>query len=224
MVIERIPIPTIQPFPAHPKTPQLTPLSPPRFYVNTYTKKSHWDKPTEPARPPQADGAPGGPPPTYSPGDSSHNPATGDTKVNPYDNHNNGSNSPYINHNTKPGSTHTTEDEDARLARQLQAEEDARARSVGGGASPYGQQPQYQQQQGGHSPFPGQLPPRPDTLDRGKSGGSGFLGKLLVKKTGAGGSSGGGLGGIMGGHQQQHYGGYPPQQQQYGGYPQQQQQ
>ncbi|KAK4130925.1 hypothetical protein BT67DRAFT_205987 [Trichocladium antarcticum] len=193
------------------------------FYVNIYTKKSQWDKPTEPARPPQADGgAPaGGAPPSYTPGgSSSHNPPTGDAKTNPYDSHatsNRNSNNPYINHSTKPGSAHTHEDEDARLARQLQAEEDARAR----GASPYGGQQHSQQ----HSPFPGQLPPRPDALDRGKNsssgGAGGFLGKLLGKKPGAGGylpQHGGGAGYHP---QQQQYGGYPQpqQQQQYGGYP-----
>jgi hypothetical protein len=33
------------------------------FYINTVTKKSQWDKPTEPVYPPQTDGAPEAPPP-----------------------------------------------------------------------------------------------------------------------------------------------------------------
>ena len=40
---------------------------PPRFYVNSYTKKSQWDKPTAPAVDPNAE-APAGPPPGDSPG------------------------------------------------------------------------------------------------------------------------------------------------------------
>ena len=39
-----------------------------RFYVNTFTKKSQWDKPTAPARPLEDDDGPPGPPPSYSPG------------------------------------------------------------------------------------------------------------------------------------------------------------
>ncbi|KAK8084070.1 hypothetical protein PG996_002851 [Apiospora saccharicola] len=34
------------------------------FYVNTYTKKSQWDKPTAPAEDPNAPAAPSGPPPS----------------------------------------------------------------------------------------------------------------------------------------------------------------
>src|ERR1700679_4073472 len=39
------------------------------FYVNIYTKKSQWNKPTEPIYPPDEE-APAGPPPLYSHGDA----------------------------------------------------------------------------------------------------------------------------------------------------------
>jgi hypothetical protein len=78
------------------------------FYVNIYTKKSQWEKPTEPIYPPD-DEAPGGPPPGYS---GSGNP-TGDTK-HTYD------------ASRGSGSTGNVES-DAALAARLQAEEDARA-------------------------------------------------------------------------------------------------
>lgn len=222
----------------HPLQSNLTIFPISRFYVNSYTKKSQWDKPTEPARPPPPDdGAPAGPPPSYTPGNQ---PAPSDAKVNPYDDpkfnsSNNNASSSSSHHNPQQ------EDEDARLARQLQAEEDARARGSAS-ASPYPPPGSGQQ-----SPFPGQLPPRPDTLDRGKSGG-GFLGKIFGGKKpgssgghGSGGALPGALGGIVGaaaahgshgGHGQQYggypgghspappqgYGGYPPPQG-YGGYP-----
>ncbi|KAK0732614.1 hypothetical protein B0T21DRAFT_369306 [Apiosordaria backusii] len=204
------------------------------FYVNTYTKKSQWEKPTEPAIPPRDDlPAPAGPPPSYTPGDSK--PSVSDAKVNPYDTN------PSQHAGGASSSSHNPqESEDERLARQLQAEEDARARSHGGTT------PQPNQQ------FPGQLPPRPDNLEKGKS----FLGKLFggaKKPSGShGSSSGGGLagsvaglmanrpgshshggGGYPGGYggpapppqgyggypPQGGYGGYPPQQPGYGGYP-----
>lgn len=181
-------------------------LFPPRFYVNVYTKKSQWEKPTDPVFP-VGDNAPTDPPPGYQPGEG---PAPTDTKKNPYD-----------DRTANPDNS----SEDAKLAAKLQAEEDARSR---GSHSPYPPQPpqDMQNMQGMHnsSPqpgyggssgqgFPQDLPPR----DRGKSGG-GFLGKLLGKAKGA-----------AGGHQQPGYGhSYPqqpqqyyPQQPQYGGYPQQ---
>lgn len=212
------------------------------FYVNTYTKVSQWEKPTEPAIPPRDDlaGAPGGPPPSYNPGASA--PVVSDAKVNPYDN---------LPNQTGSSSKISTEEEDARLARQLQAEEDARARaSPSGAAASYGQNQQGPQDRNN---FPGYLPPRPDNLEKGKS----FLGKLFGNKKS---SHGGGLtsgfpGGLMGSHGGGHhspqpwgghhspapgyggpapspmggygghgspqpgYGGYPPQQGYYGGQP-----
>jgi hypothetical protein len=169
-----------------------------RFYVNTFTKKSQWDKPTEPARPPPpADGSPAGPPPSYTQGDK---PAPTDTKKNPYEN---------------------TDDEDAKLARRLQEEEEARARGAGPGAAA-----SYAAGAGsssGPSPFPEQLPPRQDDRDGGKS--RGLLGKLFGgKKTGgSSGYPGGGYGQPQPGYGnqqygQQPYGGYPPQGG-YGNYP-----
>ncbi|KAK6226369.1 hypothetical protein QIS74_02416 [Colletotrichum tabaci] len=191
------------------------------FYVNLHTKQSQWDKPTEPAvppPPPPADDQPGGPPPGYAPGPGVPTPPV-DQKTNPYDQKHN----PYENQSSTPqpygagGSNTMSEDE--RLARQLQAEEEARSRGAAPGSHspmPPGYNLHQQQHQQPQSPFPDQLPPRAQEA-RGKSGG-GFLGKLLGKaKTG-------GMGGLGGSssHAQPHYGGYP-QQQQYGGYPPQQQ-
>jgi len=71
------------------------------FYVNIYTKKSQWDKPTQPVYP---DGStpPPGPPPGFAGG--------ADTK------------NPYVNNTAAP-------DSDAALAARLQAEENARGSS-----------------------------------------------------------------------------------------------
>lgn len=177
-----------------------------RFYVNIYTKKSQWERPTEPIYPPPSDGSPAGPPPGYMGGNNSYGPT--DTKSNPYDNS--------MNYNPNTES-------DAALAARLQDEEDQRARSGMGSRDAqssyqntpmpeYGAQQSYNQQSGQYE-VPAQ--------DQKKSGG--FLGKLLGKATGSGGSSsGGGFGGSSFGRpqqQQQYGGGYP--QQGYGGYPQQ---
>ncbi|KAF4461879.1 rna-binding fus tls [Fusarium albosuccineum] len=185
------------------------------FYVNVYTKKSQWEKPTAPVFPVD-ENAPEGPPPGYAPGDG---PVPTDTKKNPYDDQRN---------QTIGGSS--TEEDDAKLAARLQAEEDARARGgfggpdvpagYGGSSSPYPQNNSpyppsnspYPQQSG--SPYPSELPPR----DKGKSGG-GFLGKLLGKgkqlaSNHQSGSHGGGYGGGYQQQQQQYYGqqqGYPGQ-------------
>ncbi|KAM5342929.1 hypothetical protein ACJ41O_013895 [Fusarium nematophilum] len=176
------------------------------FYVNIYTKKSQWEKPTAPVFPAD-EGAPDGPPPGYEPGQG---PVLTDTKKNPYDGH----------RDQTPGGP-SNEDEDAKLAAKLQAEEDARARGgpggpqvpqgYGGSSSPFPQNNSPFPQSS--SPYPAELPPR----DKGKSGG-GFLGKLLGKgKQLAAGHQSGSHGGYGGGHppQQQYYGqqshGYPGQ-------------
>ena len=203
----------------------LTPLT--RFYVNTYTKKSQWEKPTEPAVPPRDESAPAGPPPSYSAGDQKHTPS--DSKSNnPYDN-------PANRGGAGPGPGSNCEDEDARLARQLQAEEDARAAAAVNARAHTPSGPGA----GSHSPFPSQLPPRPDANDRGSGSGSkgSFLGKIFgaagkVKPSGS--SSHYGAGYPAQGYGQQQpmyghgappvgYGGYPQQQGGYGGYPPQQQ-
>lgn len=170
------------------------------FYVNTHTKQSQWDKPTEPV---YGSTAPDGPP-GY---DHSTAQPTGPEKGG-----NLSSNNPYA----AGASGGMSEDE--KLARKLQGEENARS-SVSGnrgandgyygqGQSPavpsYGQQSYAQQSSGG--PMPEQ--------DRGKKGG--FLSKITSKLGGGGSSSRP--------YQQQGYGGgYPQQypQQGYGGYPQQ---
>lgn len=79
------------------------------FYVNVYTKKSTWEKPTEPVYP-QDEDAPPGPPPGYSGAGVDRNPT--DYKSNPY------------NHSAASSSNIES---DAALAQRLQAEEDARA-------------------------------------------------------------------------------------------------
>lgn len=191
--------------------------------MNTFTKKSQWEKPTEPAVDPNArDDSPAGPPPGYTPGSG---PAPTDSKS--------ASTNPFVNEATRPGAAGGSHDEDAdaRLARQLQEEENARARTPGSGsAHSYGSTPVPPQ---GYSPYPDQLPPRSaggTPADKAK----GLLGKFFGSKNKQHGS--GGFGGGFPGQQQypsqpqQAYGGYgsphPPQQgyynspppQQYGGY------
>jgi len=184
-----------------------------RGQQNIYTKKSTWERPTEPVYPPEGgeDGPPG-PPPGYSGGSSSH---PTDTKSNPYETHNN----PNV-------------ESDAALAARLQAEEDERARNASGSRNAMqeyqntplpSQSPGYQQQE---------LPPREQKR--------GLFSKLLGKTSS---SSSGGYGSNQHLPQHQQYGGgypqqqaYPPQgygqpaygqpgygQPQYGGYPPQQQ-
>lgn len=142
--------------------------------------------------------APAGPPPGYTPG-SGPNKAS-DSK-NPFakdEGSSAGESKSYFN-----------EDADARLARQLQEEENARARSTG---------PSDPSNRGsGSSPFPEQLPPR-------SSGGGdksrGLLGKFFGgnkhKQESYGGHSGGY--GYQGPPQQGYYGGGPPTGQYGGGY------
>ncbi|KAK0661751.1 WW domain-containing protein WWM1 [Lasiodiplodia hormozganensis] len=199
------------------------------FYVNIYTKQSQWDKPTEPIYPPseaEASVPPPGPPPSYNQGDAK---PLGSEKTGL------SSNNPYGSGYGGGGQSSHDISEDERLARQLQAEEDARAHGgnspmPGGdsrgasdsyytqpGGSSYSQQPPgYGQQAPGYGSQ--ELPPRPD--DKGKKAGGGFLGKLLGKASGSkpgGGSS-------YGQHAQPQYGGagagYPPQQGYYHGPPQ----
>lgn len=169
-----------------------------------YTKKSQWDKPSEPAYP--AGEAPlNDAPPSYAPGAGGPVGAhtTGTSEKSSFS-----SNNPYANVNV-------TDDE--KYARQLQQEEEARARSHGPGASGagashdyYGQpgQPQPNQYGGGGYPQQSGTPygqsqtPMHDTQPQERSGKKGLLGKLISKAQGHGSSS------------SSH--GYPPQQQHYG--------
>jgi len=125
------------------------------FYVNTYTKKSQWDKPTEPVYA-SPDGAPPGAPPGY---DHSTGRAPGPEKF--------GSNNPY-------GGPAPNTSDDEQYARKLQQQEQERAGGntsrgaadsyyQGGGGGPgqsYGQAPAYGQNsapaygQSGSSPAP----------------------------------------------------------------------
>src|SRR5688572_14523360 len=88
-----------------------------RFYVNVYTKKSQWEKPTSPVYPPNEDGAPSDPPPGYEPSDSAAASQAGDTKKNPFEER-----PPFNSAGT------SSSDPDAAMAAKLQAEEEARAR------------------------------------------------------------------------------------------------
>ncbi len=169
----------------------------PRFYVDIHTKRSQWEKPTQPVYPPDRDSPPPGGPPGYVGSDHFSN--VSDKKSNPYDDHRGaGSASP------------NNIDEDARLAARLQAEEDARAQQSRGNA--------YQDYVNTSLPpqsSPAQLPPREEKR--------GLFSKLLGKSN-SNQQPRYGQPGYGGGYQQ---GGYPPQQgyppqEGYGGYPPQQ--
>lgn len=162
--------------------------------------------------------SPVGPPPGY---DHSQTRSTGPEKSGL------GSNNPF--NGTATGTAGAGEDE--RLARQLQAEENARANTSSRGASDsFYQQQQQQPGQGqsyGQQAYGQQQPQSPIDVgqERGKKGG--FLSKITSKLSSGGSSSrpyqqqGYGGGYPQQQYPQQGYGGYPPQQQGYGGYPQQ---
>lgn len=165
-----------------------------RFYVNTYTKQSQWERPTEPAHGASSDTAPSGAPPTYSQGPSQT--VSGEK------------------------SGHSTTDADARYAAQLQAEEDARAAAAGRPVSRNAQQEYqntpmpYDQQQ---------LPPRPQEKSGGHKGLLGkLMGKVSQPHQSYGQQpQGGAYPGYppqQPGYGQPAYGGYPPQQGYGGGY------
>lgn len=206
-----------------PPTPHLTSIN--RFYVNTYTKQSQWDKPTTAVYPPSSasPSAPSGPPPTYTGGNSSF-PAEKSTN-------------PYSSSGHAASTSSQDVDADARYAAKLQEEENARVRAAGGNN-------RDAQQDYVNTPMPQgydqQLPPRPQ---QGGGGAKGFLSKLMGKSghapqqggayPGGGqpaygygqGGYGGGVGGYGGqpGYGGGYGGGYPPQHggMGYGGYPQQ---
>lgn len=135
------------------------------------------------------------------------NQGVGDTKSNPYD----------TNH-----STNSNIESDAALAARLQAEEDARGH--GSSSANRGSQNDYYNNS---SPMP-QMPPQQNSYQdqslppREQKKPGGFLGKLLGKASGAGGSKPQGYG--QGGYGQQQYPqqhGYPQQGYPQQGYPQQ---
>jgi len=183
------------------------------FFVNIYTKKSQWDKPTEPVYPlgeAPLDNAPPSYPGAQAGGIGTHTTGTSEKSAL-------SSNNPYAS--GAPGANNMTEDE--KLARKLQEEEEARARSHGLGAAGdrgasneyynqsgqqhggYPQQQQYPQQSA--SPYPQSQTPYNDSSagDRGSSKGKGLVGKLLGKVAGGKSSSSHGY------PQQSHYGGQP---------------
>ncbi|KAL2216821.1 putative WW domain protein [Thermoascus aurantiacus ATCC 26904] len=175
-----------------------------RFFVNLSTGVSQWEPPQRPAHQDEASHAapPSEPPPSYEqsgPANPAAAAAAGDKKTTL------GSNNPY----NQPGAGGSSLEDDARLAAQLQAEENARA----AGRSPAGASADYYNQGPAQTPPPGvqgsMLEPQ---QQRSKSGG--FLSKLLGKASGKH-SSGYG-------NPSPQYGGYPPPQGGYGGYPHQQ--
>jgi hypothetical protein len=164
--------------------------------VNLHTGKSQWELPEGPAQKEEQHAPPAGPPPSYDasgPADPSVQAAAGDKKTL-------GSNNPY----NQPEPGHDTVDSDARLAAQLQAEEDARANSrspataqpgAPGAAASYYSEGSRPLSATGYQPSPGPAPAPEQKRSKG-----GFLSKLIGKASGGSGS---------------HYG-RPPQQQPYG--------
>ena len=123
--------------------------------MDLLTKKSQWDRPTAPAEPVSVHDEPGGPPPTYSYDQS------GDTQAS--------------EKRAKSATTKQEEEEnDARYAARLQAEEDARANRSG----------MMPDANYATKPIPivdhrqSELPPR---AERSAGRKRGFLGKLLGK-------------------------------------------
>ena len=181
-----------------------------RFYVNTHTRESTWEKPTAPALP-HSEKGPDDVPPGYS-GSGPTQPEKPALQ----------SNNPY-NSGAAPAPSSASVDEDARYAAQLQAEEDARAKA---GARPVSRNAQqdYQNTPMPQSPnYQQELPPR----EQKSKGLGGFFSKLSGKHSGSnhgqsnyqqggyGGPAqnygGGYQQGYPGGYQQGYGGGYPPQ-------------
>jgi len=173
------------------------------FYVNIYTKKSQWEKPTQPVYPADHDSPPPGAPPGF-------------TGNNPYSNVSDKKTNPYDDTRAAGSASPNNIDEDAKLAARLQAEEDARAQTRGNAIQDYA-----------NTPLPpmsssAQLPPREEKRGLfskllGKSNsqpqqGYGGYSQQSYPPQGYGGYPQPGYGPPPGG-----YGGYPPQG--YGGYP-----
>jgi hypothetical protein len=155
------------------------------FYVNIHTKKSQWEKPTEPVYPPPGENEePDGLPP-YDPKNAR---AVGPEKSSL------GSNNPFGQSGAgSSGAPDTVSDEE--LARKLQAEENAhRPGGSRGEADNYFND--GHSGQGGHASPNNDLPPRPEQQKRG------LFGKLLGKTKM-----------LSSQQQQQQY--YPPPQQPY---------
>ncbi|KAF1979136.1 hypothetical protein BU23DRAFT_595115 [Bimuria novae-zelandiae CBS 107.79] len=141
------------------------------FYVNIYTKVSQWDKPTFPAYPP-GEAPPSGPPPSYGGGHDRPSMDKNNTGLS--------SNNPYA-------SAQPNISEDERLARQLQEEEQARARTGGASGNYYGGAPANAYANPGGSS--GYGAPQGQGYAQGqaqeKSKPKGFLEKLKAKASGA---------------------------------------
>ncbi|KIV99047.1 uncharacterized protein PV09_09220 [Verruconis gallopava] len=217
------------------------------FYVNTFTKKSQWEKPTEPVYGPPDDEPPEDAPPGY---DHSQTKPVGPEKSGAVSSNTTGGQL-FAGDGAAGSSSHVDTSGDEEFARKLQEEENARlGGSVqgppgdrgeadnyynqgpgAGGPAPYGQQSGGPYGSQSPAPYdPSQISQNqsavPSADARGKSKG-GFLGKLLGK---AKGSSQQPAYAQQYPQQGYNYGspqpgyGYPPQQGYYaqGGYPVQQ--
>lgn len=169
--------------------------------MNIYTKKSQWDKPTEPVYPTDTETPPPGAPPGYASGGY---PSVSDTKTNPYDTDNRAGMGGSVSPNHL--------EEDAKLAAKLQAEEDARAQGTRGNAmNDYmnTSMPQQSSQQ---------LPPREEKrglfsklLGKDKANHQSQYGQPQYGQPQYGQPAYGGPQPGYGGYPPQGYGGYPPQ-------------
>ncbi|KAF7845755.1 hypothetical protein BT93_L0760, partial [Corymbia citriodora subsp. variegata] len=166
------------------------------YYVNTHTKKSQWDRPTEPVYSAPEDGAPAGPPPSYN--------NSGSQNVGP-EKSGLGTNNPYSG--PRGGSQNISDDE--AYARKLQEEENARAQGGTGagngnrgaadgyygaqsGGMQYGQNT-YGQGTYGQSNYGQSASPAPQYMGQGSSSYAqpaqtaskgGFLSKIMGKASG----------------------------------------
>ncbi|PWY74642.1 hypothetical protein BO83DRAFT_377682 [Aspergillus eucalypticola CBS 122712] len=182
------------------------------FYVDLRTGRSQWERPEGPTYQEDSQRPPSGPPPSYDasrPGDRPSSTAAGGDKK------------PLGSRNPYNSQSDSTLESDARLAAQLQAEEEAQARR----RSPM---PPAQAQSGAASDYYAensssrvQSPQGPSTSPAPKQERSrGFLGKLMGRHSGgSSSSSAGGMGysrppqQAAYGYPQAGYGGYPPPQQ-----------
>ncbi|KMK59186.1 WW domain-containing protein [Aspergillus fumigatus Z5] len=188
------------------------------FFVNLHTGKSQWERLEGPAQKEEQHAPPSGPPPSYDdsgPANPSVQAAATDDKKTL------GSNNPY----NQADPSNDTLESDARLAAQLQAEEDARAQSRSpvhpGAAADYYSGSSRPLSSAGYQPSQGPAPAPEPKRSRG------FLSKLMGKSSSSSGSPHFGRPPIA---QQQSYGyqqggyyggGYPPQPHPAGyGYPQ----
>lgn len=147
--------------------------------MNLHTGKSQWERPEGPAQKEEQHAPPSGPPPSYDdsgPANPSVQAAATDDKKTL------GSNNPY----NQADPSNDTLESDARLAAQLQAEEDARAQSRSpvhpGAAADYYSGSSRPLSSAGYQPSQGPAPAPEPKRSRG------FLSKLMGKSSSSSGS------------------------------------